>query len=61
LGILVWTLPQGMEIDFGGIGKEYAVDRTLQLLQQQTDRALLQGPEAETFLQNQEVQYWLTP
>ncbi|MCG7929637.1 MAG: FAD:protein FMN transferase [Candidatus Thiodiazotropha lotti] len=35
------TLPKGMEIDFGGIGKEYAVDRTLQLLQQQTDRALL--------------------
>ncbi|AOY90360.1 thiamine biosynthesis protein ApbE [Marinobacter salinus] len=23
------TLPKGMEIDFGGIGKEYAVDRTL--------------------------------
>ncbi|MCG8043433.1 MAG: FAD:protein FMN transferase [Candidatus Thiodiazotropha endolucinida] len=35
------TLVEGMEIDFGGIGKEYAVDRTLQLLQQHTDRALL--------------------
>ncbi|MEJ2620677.1 MAG: FAD:protein FMN transferase [Candidatus Thiodiazotropha sp.] len=35
------TLPQGMEIDFGGIGKEYAVDRSMQLLQQQTDQALL--------------------
>jgi thiamine biosynthesis lipoprotein len=23
------TLPKGMELDFGGIGKEYAVDRTL--------------------------------
>ena len=28
----VFTLPDGMEIDFGGIGKEYAVDRTQQLL-----------------------------
>lgn len=27
------TLPEGMEIDFGGIGKEYAVDQTLQKLQ----------------------------
>ncbi|MCG7898079.1 MAG: FAD:protein FMN transferase [Candidatus Thiodiazotropha lotti] len=35
------TLPPGMQVDFGGIGKEYAVDRTLQLLQQQTDQALL--------------------
>lgn len=26
-------LPEGMEIDLGGIGKEYAVDRTLMLLQ----------------------------
>jgi thiamine biosynthesis lipoprotein len=25
------TLPQGMELDFGGIGKEYAVDRCLQV------------------------------
>lgn len=29
-------LPAGMEIDFGGIGKEYAVDRIAQLLQAQT-------------------------
>lgn len=27
-----FTLPDGMEIDLGGIGKEYAVDRTLELL-----------------------------
>ncbi len=27
-------LPLGMELDFGGIGKEYAVDRVLQLLNQ---------------------------
>ncbi len=26
------TLPEGMQIDFGGIGKEYAVDRVTQLL-----------------------------
>jgi len=34
-------LPAGMEIDFGGIGKEYAVDRALQLAGAGTDRALL--------------------
>ncbi len=28
----VITLPAGMEIDFGGIGKEYAVDRALSLV-----------------------------
>lgn len=36
-----FTLPQGMEIDLGGIGKEYAVDRTLLLLQEQADIPLL--------------------
>jgi len=35
------TLPRGMEIDLGGIGKEYAVDRTAQLLQQHTAASLL--------------------
>jgi len=34
-------LPEGMEIDFGGIGKEYAVDRVLALLRGQTDAPLL--------------------
>jgi FAD:protein FMN transferase len=29
-----FTLPAGMEIDFGGIGKEYAVDRCAGLLQE---------------------------
>jgi thiamine biosynthesis lipoprotein len=28
------TLPAGMEIDFGGIGKEYAVDKTAEILAQ---------------------------
>ena len=35
------TLPSGMEIDFGGIGKEYAVDRTASLLAAETGCALL--------------------
>ena len=30
------TLPSGMEIDFGGIGKEYAVDRAAALVRAQT-------------------------
>ncbi|MFD1383736.1 FAD:protein FMN transferase [Rhodanobacter aciditrophus] len=29
------TVPSGMELDFGGIGKEYAVDRVLHLIDQQ--------------------------
>lgn len=32
------TLPQGAEIDLGGIGKEYAVDRTVRLLQEAAAR-----------------------
>lgn len=35
------TLPEGMEIDFGGIGKEYAVDRVLGLLRARTTAPLL--------------------
>jgi len=35
------SVPQGVEIDFGGIGKEYAVDRTLKILQQVTDHPIL--------------------
>ncbi len=34
-------LPEGMELDFGGIGKEYAVDRVLALLRAETDTPLL--------------------
>ncbi len=34
-------LPEGMELDFGGIGKEYAVDRTLALLRAETDAPML--------------------
>ena len=43
---VVWNRPwlrlsAGMEIDLGGIGKEYAVDRALALAQKQTDAPLL--------------------
>jgi thiamine biosynthesis lipoprotein len=34
-------LPQGMELDLGGIGKEYAADRVLGLLMEQSTRPLL--------------------
>jgi len=36
-----FTLPENMEIDFGGIGKEYAVDRVLSLLSEETEAAIL--------------------
>lgn len=35
------TLPQGMEIDFGGMAKEYAVDRALQLASRAVGRPVL--------------------
>jgi thiamine biosynthesis lipoprotein len=35
------TLPRGMEIDFGGIGKEYAVDSAAALVRTVSDRCLL--------------------
>jgi len=35
------TLPEGMEIDFGGIGKEYAVDKVFEQLRQRWNGALL--------------------
>ncbi len=35
------TLPRGMEIDFGGIGKEYAVDRAAALLASRTRSSYL--------------------
>jgi len=35
------TLPEGMEIDFGGFGKEYAVDRVLALVAQRFKGATL--------------------
>lgn len=43
---VVWRNPElrllpGMEIDFGGLGKEYAVDRCVQLLRERTDASVL--------------------
>ena len=35
------TLPVGMEIDFGGIGKEYAVDRAYEMLSRHRSTAFL--------------------
>jgi thiamine biosynthesis lipoprotein len=37
----VLVLPRGMEIDFGGLGKEYAVDRAAEILGRETDRGVL--------------------
>ena len=37
----VLTMPAGMEIDFGGIGKEYAVDRALRLVSRKTQAPVL--------------------
>ncbi len=34
-------LPKGMEIDLGGIGKEYAVDRCVQIIRQKTKQSVL--------------------
>lgn len=34
-------LPEGMEIDFGGIAKEYAVDRALAIARAETDEPIL--------------------
>jgi thiamine biosynthesis lipoprotein len=35
------TMNKGMEVDFGGLGKEYAVDRVVLLLSQKTNRPFL--------------------
>jgi len=34
-------LPEGMEIDLGGLGKEYAVDRCVQIARQKTKQSVL--------------------
>ena len=36
-----FLMKKGMEIDFGGLGKEYAVDRALQLINEQTECPVL--------------------
>lgn len=37
----VLTMPAGMEIDFGGIGKEYAVDLAATIVRENTDRCMI--------------------
>ena len=44
------TLPSGMEIDFGGIGKEYAVDKTAQLLIADSDTSLVVNYGGDLFV-----------
>lgn len=46
------TLQPGMEIDLGGIGKEYAVDQTAKLLHQQTDNSFLVNFGGDIFAKN---------
>jgi thiamine biosynthesis lipoprotein len=57
-GIL--TMKPEMEIDLGGIGKEYAVDRSIQLVQQLTDRSVLInfGGDLATNSENRRQSYW---
>ncbi len=44
------TLPQGMEIDFGGIGKEYAVDKAAQLASQSTEASFVVNFGGDLFI-----------
>jgi FAD:protein FMN transferase len=45
-----FTLPEGMEIDFGGIGKEYAVDRSALLLSGETDASFVLNYGGDLFV-----------
>lgn len=54
------TMPAGMEIDLGGIGKEYAVDRCVQVVRNLTDESVLinfGGDLAVTVARRNKV-YW---
>ncbi|MFN2111114.1 MAG: FAD:protein FMN transferase [Anaerolineae bacterium] len=44
------TLPHGMEVDFGGIGKEYAVDRCAQLCGQASSASILVNFGGDMFI-----------
>jgi thiamine biosynthesis lipoprotein len=46
-------MPAGMQIDLGGIGKEYAVDRAAALLSQHTDRPFLVNFGGDLFASGQ--------
>jgi thiamine biosynthesis lipoprotein len=54
------ALPEGMEIDLGGLGKEYAVDRCVQIARQKTKQSVLVnfgGDLAMTTARNNEM-FW---
>ncbi len=56
----VLRLQPGMEIDLGGIGKEYAVDRIAQLLQKRTDQSFVVNLGGDLFVQGprQDGSHW---
>ena len=53
-------LPEGMEIDLGGIGKEYAVDRCVQIAQQKTKESVLInfGGDLSVTIPRKEKKFW---
>jgi thiamine biosynthesis lipoprotein len=53
-------LKPGMEIDLGGIGKEYAVDRCVQLVRDQTDASVLVnfGGDLATTCERRNQSFW---
>ena len=54
------TLPPGMEIDLGGIGKEYAVDRCVQVAMQKTGESVLVnfGGDLSVTTPRKEEKFW---
>jgi thiamine biosynthesis lipoprotein len=53
-------LDKGMEIDLGGVGKEYAVDRCIQTVSQLTDQSVLVnfGGDLATSCERQNGKFW---
>lgn len=56
----ILQLPAGMEIDLGGIGKEYAVDKSAELLRQASDVSCLVnlGGDLAVTRKSNERDYW---
>ncbi len=54
------SLPSGMQIDLGGIGKEYAVDRCVQIARELSDASVLInfGGDLATSRPRKAQQYW---
>jgi thiamine biosynthesis lipoprotein len=54
------TLQAGMEIDLGGVGKEYAVDRCVQIAREHTDKSVLInfGGDLATTCERKNKGYW---